>query len=132
MAIAANKRRTCGPRMQPTRLNKPHLAALRAPLTTALIAFRLGTATSEHYHEIAGAVTIAVDVINAVPRHAHVMAELQPGIATLNAIFERDGWQATPEEVTSLEELVEIYLALMLATPGKTVLKCIRRAMSHV
>lgn len=118
--------------MQPTRLNAKRLAALRDPLTTALIAFRLGTATSEHYHEIAGAVTIAVDVINAVPRHAHVLAELQPGIATLNAIFERDGWRATPEEVTTLEGLVEIYLALMLATPGKTVLKCIRRAMSHV
>jgi len=121
--------------VSPNRLSKRQHDAMFKPLTTAMIAFRMGRAQSEHYHEIANAVMYADAIAELVARNRHVRGDLKGSMSALNSIFHRQKqrtiadapWSGTPDEVDEIELGVEIYKALVTTTPGKV----LRRAMTR-
>jgi hypothetical protein len=124
----------------PNKLAARELSAIMAPLTNALIAFRLGRGSDDHYNDLAAAFVIAQEIAALVPRHRPLQAELQPCVQALHRIWERRRqrtipdapYTGLPEEIDEVENGVQIYRGLLLATPGKTVLRAISRAMDAI
>lgn len=116
----------------PTKFDKRTITDLISPSTTALIAFRLGTADTQHYHDLAVSQSIAYRIAEAVPRHRPALPDIQKSLDALNAIFGRrqgpEGpWFAEPDEITHIENGTRIYEALLLTTPGEVVARAIHR-----
>lgn len=107
-------------------------ADLMAPSTAALIAFRLGTADSQHYHDLAVSLSVAYRMAEAVPRHRHLLEHLRLALNALNAVFERRPdsdapWSATPAEIDEIENGTKIYASLLVTTPGNVLVRAIQR-----
>lgn len=125
-------------RIIPNKLDGKRQAAIIDPLLSGLIAFRLGRAESEQYHNIAGAITIAQHVAEIVHRHNHLQEDLDKAGMALNSIFRRKEqrtikdapWSATPEEIEAIELGIEIYKGLIRTTPGPKFMQAVRKAMS--
>lgn len=121
--------------IRPNKLGGRAQSAIIAPLTNALITMRMGRADAEHYHDLAAAMMIAYRAAELVPRHRHLLDELQPSLDALNAIYARHEqrtisdapWNGTPREVDQIEHGVRIYQAIIKTTPGKTMLRAINR-----
>ncbi|CAH1654986.1 hypothetical protein CHELA1G11_10872 [Hyphomicrobiales bacterium] len=113
----------------PTNMLKREIDLMMKPLVTASIAFRVGTADSSHYHDMAAAFMIAMRCAETISRHNHLKAELQPAGRAMCAIFDREGWKAEPSEMAAIEEGVEIYRAILMATPRKMLSRAIRTAV---
>jgi len=123
--------------MIPNKLGRAAQSELMSPLTTALVALRLGRADSDHYHSLACAMTIAYRAAEAVPRHRPLLAEIQPSLDALNAIFDRAKqrtvqdapWSGTAEEVDQIENGVKLYEGIVRTTPPKVIRRVIMRVM---
>lgn len=119
----------------PNKIGRTAQSAIMDPLTIALIALRRDRATAEHYHDLAGALSIAFRAAELVPRHRYLIDGLQPGLDALNAIFARSQqrtvddafWNGTPKEVDDIENGVKIYHAIVRTTPTKVMLRAITR-----
>ncbi|ATI15658.1 hypothetical protein [Bordetella phage vB_BbrM_PHB04] len=122
-------------RVTPNKLGRTAQSAIMSPLTAGLVALRLGRADAEHYHDLAGGMSIAYRAAELVPRHRHLLAELQPALDALNAIFARHQqrtvedapWSGTVEEVDQVENGMRIYEGLIRTTPGPVMLRAIAR-----
>lgn len=127
-------------RVTPNRLTKKQIDYLMAPIRTAIIAFRLGRADSDHYHNLAAQIMIAHRIAELVQRHRHVLLELKAGMSALDSMFDR--WKqrtiqdafisGTGEEIDALDVAAEIYAALLKTTPYKTVRRAIRNVNDAV
>lgn len=118
--------------MIPQYLSAREIDDLIRPLVTSAIAFRLGTATSEHYHELAGALVLAVSCAKTTQRNQHLLAELDPAGKALNDIFDRGDWRATADESFEMEASAEIYRAILRTTPRKKISKAMRAALKEL
>lgn len=118
-----------------TRLDAKRESAAMSPLYAGIVALRLGRADTEHYHDLAGAMSIAYRTAEKVERHRPLLAEIQPALDALTAIFNRAEqrtvkdapWSGTPDEIDLIENGVNIYRAILRTTPGKVILGAIRR-----
>lgn len=119
--------------MTPNRLSARQVSAIHGPALTALIAFRLGRADSEHYHAVASALLIAQSIAESVPRHRANLPYILDALAALHGVFDRatsgESWTASSAEMDSMELGVEIARGLLLATPGPKVRRAIMAAM---
>lgn len=96
---------------------------LMSPIRTALIAMRMGTATSDHAHDVLGQLFIAYRICQIVPRHRHLHPEIRKADSEIHRFL------TTQEvDIDAIELASEIYAALLKTTPLKTV----RRAMLNV
>ena len=88
---------------------------LMSPIRTALIALRLGTATSDHAHDILGQLFIAYRICQIVPRHRHLQPEIRKADSEIRSFL------TTKEaDIDAIELASEIYAALMKTTPLRT------------
>lgn len=119
----------------PNRLSATYKQRRARPLVDALIAFRLRRGTEAHYYELVGALFIAVEIATVVARHRHLKPELNQALDALNTVYDRQDqrtvkdayWAATPNEIDALELGVDIHTALLETTPGKQVVRALRR-----
>ena len=109
---------------------------LMSPIRTALIAMRLGTATSDHVHDVLAQLLIAYRVCQLVPRHRHLRDDILAAESAVHNMLERysqrtvkDAYvNGTDIEIDALDLAAQIYEALLKTTPLRTV----RRAMLNV
>lgn len=126
--------------VRPIKLGGKAQSDVMAPVTAALVAMRLGRATTEHYHNLAGAMTIAYRVAELVSRHKHLLDEIQPALDALNAIYARQAqrtipdapYSGTAEEIDDIEHGAEIYRAIIRTTPGPVMARAIQRELQNV
>lgn len=124
----------------PNRLSLKHKQSLTRPLVDALIAFRLGRGTEDHYYDLGGALFIASEIVQVVARHRHLKPDVDQALAALRDVHQRKRqrtiadayWAATEDEMVSLELGVEIYKALLDTTPGPQVLRSMRRVLNVI
>lgn len=115
------------------RINRTGLATMMDPPTTAVIAMRMGRATAEHYYNIAQALMIASHAADVVARHRHLQDEIGPALEAVAAIHARHEqrtiedapYSGTPDEIDAIQNGLEIYRAILQATPGKALLRAI-------
>lgn len=115
------------------RINRTGLATMMEPPTTAVIAMRIGHATAEHYYDIAQALLIASHAAEVVVRHRHLQDEIGPALQAVAAIHARHEqstvkdapYSGTPEELDVIQNGLDIYRAILLSTPGKSLLRAI-------
>lgn len=101
---------------------RPHeIAALVQPLTTAVIALRLGTATEQHLSDLCAALHISYRIAEAVPRRRYLL----PHLTTASDALIAQG-QGAPFDVDAIDNGISIYRALIVATPRPKVAKIIR------
>lgn len=116
----------------PNRLSSEQIRQFHDPTMTALIAFRMGRADSDHYHEILAKTLVAHEIAKSVQRHKHLIPDIKAALDALDAVAKRTihdaYWTATDEEMQAIETGAEITRALMCATHGPA----IRRAMGRV
>ena len=110
-------------------------AALNQPVTDAVQAFKSSTATAYHQSVAACALSVCYRIVEAIPRHRHLIPELQPALDALNALYARFNdspddhlWLATDEEIAAISFGADIYRAVLLASSGAHV----RRAVAMV
>lgn len=109
---------------------------LLSPITTALIAMRLGRCTDDHAHDVLAQVFIAYRMSQLVPRHRHLQPELRDAEASVHSMLERhnqrtikDGFvNGTEDEIDAIQLASEIYAALLKTTPLRT----FRRALINI
>ena len=109
---------------------------LLSPITTALIAMRLGRCTDDHAHDVLAQVFIAYRVSQLVPRHRHLQPELRDAETAVHSMLERhnqrtikDGFvNGTADEIDAIQLASEIYAALLKTTPLRT----FRRALINI
>lgn len=124
----------------PNRLSAKYKQRRSRPLVDALIAYRLGRGGEAHYYELVGALFIAAEIATLVARHRHLKPDLDQALSALSSIYDRQDqrtvkdayWAATPEEVDRLELGVNIYTALLATTPGKQVVRAMRRVRHDI
>lgn len=80
-------------------------------VNTALIALRLDTADSHDKQALEFAIDAACRVATSVQRHRHLVPTLESGSDAIAT-----GWQ----NIDAIDSAVEVYKALLLATPRKT------------
>lgn len=88
---------------------------LMSPIRTALIAMRMGTATSDHAHDVLGQLFIAYRICQIVPRHRHLLPEIRQADSEIHRFL------TTQEaDIDAIELASEIYAALLKTTPLRT------------
>lgn len=120
----------------PNKLGGKRISKLHGPALSALIAFRMGRATEDHYHAVSAQLMIAEAVSRSVARHRHLIPDIRAAMSTLAGIHERQAqrtvkdafWSASADELVKIELGCEIAQALMTTTPGPV----IRRAMINL
>ena len=118
------------------KLTTAHQERLLSPITTALIAMRLGRCTNDHAHDVLAQVFIAYRMSQLVPRHRHLQPELRDAEAAVHSMLERhnqrtikDGFvNGTTDEIDAIQLASEIYAALLKTTPLRT----FRRALINI
>lgn len=105
----------------PNYIPAAHYKSLCAIVDTALTALYAGTATDEHRDNLAAAINYAWAIAESVQRHNHLI----PDIAAANQAA-LGGWH----DVAVIDTCVQIYKALLLATPRKTVARVMRRMVA--
>lgn len=127
---ATAKRLSANLASRPTRTTASQIQHLMSPLTTALIAFRMGTAGDVAYHDLAAALTVAYCIATRVERHRHTLPHIDAALGALRAVFERaagaETYTGTDEEIAVIELAVEVYRGLLHVTPWAF----LRRAIS--
>src|SRR5690625_6741418 len=109
---------------------------LLSPITTALIAMRLGRCSHDHAHDVLAQLLIAYRVCQLVPRHRHLRDDILAAESAVHNMLERysqrtvkDAYvNGTDIEIDALDLAAQIYEALLKTTPLRTV----RRAMLNV
>lgn len=109
---------------------------LMSPITTALIAMRLGRCSHDHTHDVLAQLLIAYRVCQLVPRHRHLRDDILAAESAVHNMLERysqrtvkDAYvNGTDDEIDALELAVQIYEALLKTTPLRT----FRRAVINV
>ena len=109
---------------------------LMSPITTALIAMRLGRCSHDHAHDVLAQLLIAYRVCQLVPRHRHLRDDILAAESAVHNMLERysqrtvkDAYvNGTDDEIDALELAAQIYEALLKTTPLRT----FRRAVINV
>lgn len=109
---------------------------LMSPITTALIAMRLGLCSHDHAHDVLAQLLIAYRVCQLVPRHRHLRDDILAAESAVHNMLERysqrtvkDAYvNGTDDEIDALELAAQIYEALLKTTPLST----FRRAVINV
>ena len=109
---------------------------LMSPITTALIAMRLGRCSHDHAHDVLAQLLIAYRVCQLVPRHRHLRDDILAAESAVHNMLERysqrtvkDAYvNGTDDEIDALELASQIYEALLKTTPLRT----FRRAVINV
>lgn len=118
---------------RPNRVTGDQIQHLMAPLTTALLAFRLDTAGTTHYHDLAAGLTVAFYTASRVQRHQHTLPYLQAGLDALTAVFMRadgtDNYRAEPIEIEAIELAVDVYRGILHVTSWAFLRRAISDAM---
>lgn len=119
-----------------TRLPAADHAHLNQPVAEALQAFRLGTGCATHQATLAAALSVAYRLAESIPRHRHLLVEIQPALNALTAIYDRaavdpecDCWLSTDAEIVALEFAAEIYQAILVASSASHVRRAIGTVM---
>lgn len=88
---------------------------LLSPITTALIAMRLGRCTHDHAHDVLAQVFIAYRMSQLVPRHRHLQPEIRQADNEIHRFL------TTKEvDIDAIDLASEIYAALLKTTPLRT------------
>lgn len=109
---------------------------LMSPITTALIAMRLGRCTDDHAHDVLAQLLIAYRVCQLVPRHRNLRDDIHAAESAVHNMIERynqrtvkDAYvNGTTAEIDALDLAAQIYAALLKTTPLRT----FRRAIINV
>lgn len=109
---------------------------LLSPITTALIAMRLGRCNHDHAHDVLAQLLIAYRVCQLVPRHRHLRDDIRAAESAVHNMIERHNQRTikdayvngTTAEIDALELAAQIYEALLKTTPLRT----FRRAVINV
>jgi len=109
---------------------------LMSPITTALIAMRLGRCNYDHAHDVLAQLLIAYRVCQLVPRHRHLRDDIRAAESAVHNMIERHNQRTvkdayvngTDDEIDALELAAQIYEALLKTTPLRT----FRRAVINV
>lgn len=130
---ATEKRLSASLRSAPNRISAQHIQSILAPIQTALIAFRFGTANTRHYHDLAAGLSVAFFTAQRVARHRPLLPDIQAGLNALTAIFERaagtDEYRAAPEEMRAVDLAADVYRGVLTATSWAFVRRAISDAM---
>lgn len=117
---------------QRTRLPAADHSRLNQPVADALQAFRAGRADATHQATLAAAFSVAYRLAESIPRHRHLLAEIQPALTALTQIYDRaavdpecDCWLSTDAEIVALEFAAEIYQAILVASSASHVRRAI-------
>lgn len=105
------------------RLTKSQVDDMWRPVLSAMIAYRLGTATDDHYHDILGHLLIAENVVSAVQRHSHLLEPIRNAQAAL---------AQNPVQIDVVETGCEIAKAVYITTPRKAVSKAINKVFNEI
>lgn len=108
-------------RRAPIYITKQQYQSISRDIDAALTALYAGTATQEHKNELATAINYALAIASQVQRHNHLL----PDIAAGNQAA-LDGWH----DISPIDTCAQIYKALLLATPRRTVAKAMRRMVA--
>lgn len=103
------------------RLTKSQIDDMYRPVMEAMIAYRLGTATGEHYHDILGHLLIAETIAKMVQRHNHLIDPIRGAQTAL---------VSEPVDLEIVETGCEIAKAVYVTTPRKTVSKALKRILN--
>lgn len=132
-ATATAKRLSANLASRPNRVTAEQISHLMSPLTTALIAFRLGAAGDVPYHDLAAALTVAYCIATRVERHRHTLPHIDAALGVLRAVFERangaDTYAAEAPEIEAIDLAVDVYRGLLHATPWSFLRRAISDAM---
>lgn len=130
---ATEKRLGASLRANSTRITAAQISAILAPIQTALIAFRMGTAGTIHYHDLAAGLSVCFFTAQRVARHRHLLPDIQAALDAMNAVFQRtagtDEYRATPDELRAVELASDVYRGVLTATSWSYVRKAISDAM---
>jgi len=121
---------------RPTRIQAGQIQAILGPINTALLAFRMGTAGTRPYHDLAAGLSVAYYAASRVARHRHLMPDIKAGLDALTSVFERchaeddsELYLATDEEMERLELAAEIYGAILHSVSWAFLRRAIEDAM---
>ena len=103
------------------RLTKSQIDDMYRPVLNAMVAYRVGTATDEHYHDILGHLLIAEIIAKMVQRHNHLVEPIRGAQTAL---------VSEPIELDIVETGCEIAKAVYVTTPRKTVSKALKRILN--
>lgn len=126
--IAANMR-------QRNRISAEQMQSILGPVRTALLAFRMDTAGTRAYHDLAAAFSVAYYVGGRIERHRHLQPVIKEGLDALTDIFDRvddHEWQTyfcTDDELARIDLTADIYEKLLLTVTWPFLTKAIKDAM---
>ena len=104
---------------RPTRIQAGQIESILGPINTAKLAFRMGTAGTRCYHDMAAGLTVAYFTASRVARHRHLVPDIKAGLDAMTAIFERvddHEWEtyfAEPDEIAAIELAADIYEGIL-------------------
>ena len=101
-----------------------------------MLAFRMGTAGTRCYHDMAAGLSVAYWTASRVQRHRELMPTIKDGLDALTAVFERchaddddELYLATDEEMERIELAAKVYESLLMVTSWAFVSRAIGDAM---
>lgn len=135
-AAQAGAKRMASNLGQRNRISAEHMQSILGPIRTALLAFRMGTAGTRQYHDLAAGLSVAYFTASRVQRHRELMPTIKDGLDALTAVFERchaddddELYLATDEEMERIELAAKVYESLLMVTSWAFVSRAIGDAM---
>lgn len=142
-AAQAGAKRIAANLGQRNRITAEQMQSILGPIRTALLAFRMGTAGTRCYHDMAAGLSVAYWTASKVQRHRDLLPDIKAGLDALTAIFDRghegcsddtvygfeDLYIATDEEFERIELAARIYEAILQATTWPFLKRAINDAL---
>lgn len=134
-AAQAGAKRMASNLGRPTRIQAGQIESILGPINTAKLAFRMGTAGTRCYHDMAAGLTVAYFSASRVQRHRHLMPDIKAGLDALTAVFERvtdHEWETyfcTADEIAAIELAADIYAGILHAVSWPFLKKAISAAL---
>ena len=124
----------------PDRLSESAKRAIVRPAVEGLIAFRLERGTEGAFYSVASHLFVGLELIQIVARHRHLRPEMDAARLASQSIFRRQAlrtvqepfWAAKPEELDAWDVGLQVYRALLDASPGPQVLRAMRRVQANL
>jgi len=136
-AAQAGAKRIAANLGQRNRITGEQMQSILGPIRTALLAFRMGTAGTRCYHDMAAGLSVAYWAASKVQRHRELLPDIKAGLDALTAVFDRCAYQgddedlyvATDEEFERIELAARIYEAILQVTTWPFLKRAISDAM---
>ena len=104
----------------PTRLTAADILPIQSAVRQAALQLRLGTADDDTRDAIHAAINVAYQICKSTQRHAHLMPVVMAA---------SDAALAGHTDIDALDDLLQVYLALLKTTPRKAIVRAINRAI---